>query len=204
MSGESFDGDFEMSPKVGQPKMEFNATNMCRVQVAYNFQNWHLLQKVLPLARKYEKEGDGYFAQGQNLVWAALAHYDLYRASGKRLHKREGRRAHQRVKKWVASGSIMLLGPLRLLDAMESLCVTSAPLLEVDSAFDEAIAVLSDSKCIWFEAFGNERLAQLYLTEEVDEAKGTRYLDTSVSLFQRWGAFAKVNWLETRYSQPQV
>lgn len=192
-----------MNPKENQPKMAFFAIISCQVIIGYSYADWDLLQKVLPLARKYEKEGEGYFTQGFNLTWAGLSHYDLYRATGKRQHRREGRRAYHKMKKWVANGTVMLLGPLHLLAAMDSLCVTMAPLHEVDNLFDAALVVLSESKCIFFEALGNERLAKLYLTEEVDEAKGTRYLDIAIGLYQRWGALAKVKWLETRYKQPQ-
>lgn len=204
MYGEAFDDDFALHAKENKSKVLLYGIAVSQLMVGYSFENWDLVQKLLPVMRKHEKEGKGYFSEGINQAWTGLAHYDLYHKTGEKQHRREGRRAHCKIKKWVANGTVMLLGSLQLLTAMESLCVTKAPLHEVDSLFEKAFLALSESKSIYFEAMGNERLAKLYLTERVDEAKGTRYLGNAIGLYQRWGALAKVTWLKNRYDLSQV
>lgn len=203
LSGEAFDGAFTMAAK-DNSKLALFSINTCQIIVAYSHEDWDSLRQLLPHARKYEKEFDGYFTQGFNLVWAGLAHYNLYRATGERRDRREGRRAHQKVKKWATNGTVMLLGPLRLMDAMESLCITDAPFHVVDEFFQTAFVALSENKSIHFEALGHERLAKLYLVEEVDQVKGASHLEKAIGLYKRWGALSKVDWLEKRYDRSEA
>eukprot|EP00545_Synedropsis_sp_CCMP1620_P010509 CAMPEP_0119022476 /NCGR_PEP_ID=MMETSP1176-20130426/28121_1 /TAXON_ID=265551 /ORGANISM="Synedropsis recta cf, Strain CCMP1620" /LENGTH=192 /DNA_ID=CAMNT_0006977359 /DNA_START=1 /DNA_END=575 /DNA_ORIENTATION=+ len=189
-----------MAAKENKSKVVLWAMIQSRVVVALVYEDWDLLRTFLPLARKHEKEGEGHYSLGFNITWVAISHYDLYHMTGKNLHKREGRRAHRRIKKFVTNGAAMLLGPLQLLDAMETLCVKNHPLSKVDKCFEKAFVALSKSGNSFMQALGNERLAKLYLQEEVDETKGKRYLGDAIRLYQRWGAFEKVEWLEKRYN----
>ena len=81
---------------------------------------------------------------------------------------------------------------------MESLCVKKAPSDEVDSMVEAAFTACAESKCRYFEALANERLARLYFDEEPEETKGAKYLNRAIDLYRSWGALAKVEWLENK------
>ena len=86
----------------------------------------------------------------------------------------------------------------KFLAAMESLCVNKAPSDEVDSMFEAAFTACAESKCRYFEALANERLARLYFDEEPEETKGVKYLKRAIDLYRSWGALAKAEWLENK------
>jgi hypothetical protein len=168
------------------------------LMLGYTFENWDVIRKTLPILRAREKDAAVNLIIAYICTWSALCHYDLYRANGHRKHKREGRRAHQQVKKWAITGTEVMDGPHHLLNAMESLCVNKASLDQVEAKFATAMRACADARCVYFEAVANERLAKLFLDEMADEANSRRYLCRAVSLYRNWGALAKADWLETR------
>mmetsp|Transcript_24586 Transcript_24586/g.40707 ORF Transcript_24586/g.40707 Transcript_24586/m.40707 type:complete len:307 (+) Transcript_24586:11-931(+) len=201
--GEAFDDDFTMEMKAINSKPAFFVVRQCEMILGYTYEDWDVVRKNLPLIRRDENESKGYFSIAFNYIWTAVCHYDLYRANGRRKDKKEGRRAHNKVKEWATTGTVMLWGANKWLAAMESLCIKKAPLNEVENLFEEAFVALSENKNRYFEALANERLARLYLADDLlrDETKGCIYLDRAIGLYRRWGASAKVEWLETRYNR---
>ena len=168
------------------------------MMMGYTYEKWDIVRNTLPFFRKHEKLLAGIFDAGFSLTFAAACHYDLYRAHGARKHRREGRRAHRKVEKWATTGTEMLSGPNKFLAAMESLCVKKAPLVEVDSMFETAFTACAESKCRYFEALANERLARFYFDEEPEETTGEKYLKRAIYLYRSWGALAKAEWLENK------
>lgn len=203
LMGEAFDENFALEMKSINSKMAFLFMNYSELMVAYTYDNWSLVETTLPLIRKLEKESDGYFPKGYIFTWSAICHYELYLANGKRKHRREARRCHCQVQKWEASGTVILSGVVKLLDAVKSLCVKEAPMGEVETAFEGAFGALAANKNRFFEALANERLAKLYLGnhESAGAPKGRRYLERAIDLYTRWGAIAKAEWLKKRYGQ---
>lgn len=198
--GEAFDEDYAMEMGAIESKTGIHIWRKCETMVAYTYEDWDHLRELLPINRKCEKQGEGYFVMGFNFTWDALSHYELYLTSGKRKHKREGRRCHKTVQKWATSGTVMLAGVNKLLTATESLCVRKDPVHVVETLFQEAIAALAENKNRYFEALANERLARLYLTDDLKSTKGLVYLASAVDLYNRWGALAKAEWLQKRYN----
>ena len=168
------------------------------LMLAYTFENWDVVRQALPILRTHEKDIAGHFSMGFVFTWSALCHYDSYRAEGHRKNKREGRRAHNRVRKWATTGTEILDGAHHLLNAMESLCVNESPLDQVEVMFATAMTACAEGRCVYFEAIANERLARLFLDEVEDEAKAQKYLSRAMSLYRNWGAVAKADWLATR------
>ena len=181
--------------------MALFSENRCEMMIAYTYEKWDIVRNTLLFFRKHEKVLAGIFDAGFIYTLAAACHYDLYRAHGARRHKREGRRAHRKVEKWAATGTEMLSGPSKFLAAMKSLCAKKAPLDEVDSMFEAAFTACAESKCRYFEALANERLARLYFHEEPEETKGEKYLKRAIYLYRSWGALAKAEWLENKERQ---
>ena len=179
-------------------KRAFASLKSNELILGYTFENWDVVRQALPILRKHEKDAAGHFNHGYFCTWTAICHYDLYRAGGHRRHKREGRRAHNQVTKWATTGTEILDGPHHLLNAMESLCVTKAPLAQVEVMFETAMRACAEGRCVYFESLANERLARLFLDELPDEAKARKYLNRAVSLYRNWGAVAKADCLEKR------
>lgn len=197
--GEAFDDDFAMEIESSNSRTAVYIWRKCETMVAYGYEDWDHLRELLPLNRKLEEEGQGCFTMGFNYSCNALSHYELYQEGGERKHKREGRRIHKTVQKWATTGTVMLAGMNKLLTATESLCVRKAPVHEVEVLFEEAIVALAKNRNKYFEALATERLARLYLTEDMQSVKGRMYLASAVDLYKRWGASAKADWLKERY-----
>ena len=196
LRGEALSDEFSLEIRAINSKMALFNENANEMRIGYTYEKWDIVRKTLPFFRKHEKAMAGVFSVGFMYTWVAACHYDLYRAHGTRKHRREGRRAHRKVKKWATTGTEMLSGPNKFLAAMESLCVKKAPLVEVDSMFETAFTACAESKCRYFEALANERLARLYFDEEPEETKGVKYLKRAIDLYRSWGALAKAEWLE--------
>lgn len=201
MIGEAFDENFSREIKASNCKSALISLHMSEVVLAYEYEDWGFARETLGLNRALQKETEGHFCAGFNYSWWAASHYELFLATGRRKHKKEGRRCHAKVQKWATTGTVMLAGVNKWLTAMESMCVKKAALSDVESLFQEACAALAEKKNSLFEALATERLARLYLTEGTDSAKGLQYLAMAVDLYRRWGALAKAEWLEKRYSQ---
>jgi hypothetical protein len=204
LRGEAMNDEFSKLIIDSGSKRAFVILKWNEVMLGYTFKNWVVVRQTLPILRTHEKDAAGHITIGYLCTWAALCHYDLYRADGHRRHKREGRRAHIQVRKWATTGTEILDGPHHLLNAMESLCVTKAPLEQVEVMFEIAMKACAEGRCVYFEALANERLARLFLDELSDEAKARKYLNRAVSLYRNWGAVAKADWLETRRTTCRV
>jgi hypothetical protein len=198
LRGEALDDECSLEIGTINSKTALFNQNMSEMMIGYTYEKWDIVRNTLPFFRKHEKAMAGMFVVGFMYTFAAACHYDLYRAHGVRKHKREGRRAHRKVKNWATTGTEMLSGPNKFLAAMESLCVKNAPSNEVDSMFEAAFTACAESKCRYFEALANERLARLYFDEEPEETKGAKYLKRAIDLYRSWGALAKAEWLENK------
>ena len=106
-------------------------------------------------------------------------------------HKRDGRWAHCRVKKWATTGTIILVGPSAFLDAMEGLSVKKASVHQVEIMFEKAASACAAGRCRIFEASSNERLARLFCQEVPYTTKRLKYLQRAADLYRSWGAVAK-------------
>lgn len=181
----------EVGSKVGQLNV-----SLCRVILAFVYEDWESAKRNLPILGKYRAEMDGYFTIGFLLTWSAASHYDLCRTSGVSMHKRQARRAHRKVDKWATTGTEMLVGVNTFLHAMESLCVKRAPVEQVEVMFEKAASACAVGRCRFFEALSNERLARLYLSDEPNAMKRALYLKRAAALYRSWGAVAKAVSLE--------
>lgn len=198
--GEAFDESLATNMGNINSKVAIYGLHIDKLILAYTYEEWGLAEENLPFIRKLENEAEGYFTMGFNCSWTAACHYELYLISGKRKNKREGRRCHSKVKKWATTGTVMLSGANKWLAAIEALCVKKRPAEDVERMFKQAFVALAENGNRYFEALASERLARLYLTEAKQEEKGLAYLDRAIYLYRRWGALAKVKWLERRYS----
>ncbi len=172
----------------------------CHVILGFVYEDWQTVKINLPFFQKHKQEVEGYFTTGFMLTWCAACHYDIYFTDGISRHKRDGRRAHRRVKKWSTTGTSMLIGPRTFLEAMEGLCVKRAPVDQVEKLFEKAASECAAGRCRFFEALSYERLARHFRLEQPHTTKRSKYLKRAAELYRSWGAVAKAEWLENHES----
>jgi hypothetical protein len=198
LTGEAGDDDFAHRVHQMASKVVLVNASRCHVILGFVYEQWHTVKIHLPIIKKYRKELQGYFTSGFMLAWCAACHYEIYYTDGTSRHKREGRRAHRRIKKWAATGTTMLIGPSTFLQAMEGLCVKQAPVDQVEVMFEQAASACAAGRCRVFEALSNERLARHFRRDEPNITKHSKYLKRAAELYRSWGAVAKAEWLENR------
>ncbi|KAI2506904.1 PhoQ sensor [Fragilaria crotonensis] len=196
LTGEAVDDELTRALHQSDSKVVLMITSVCHLILGFVYEDWQTVKGHLPTAQKHIKDVEGFFTTGFMLTWIAACNYDLYYGYGISRHKRDGRRAHRRVKKWATSGTIMLVGPSTFLDAMEGLCVKNAPVEQVEILFEKAVSACAAARCRFFEALSNERLARLFRSEEPNITKRLTYLKRAANLYRSWGAVAKAEWLE--------
>lgn len=200
LTGEVIDKDYAMDlEEIVNARAGICVWRRCEHMVAYTYEDWDHVTELLPINRQFERESAGYFAAGFTLGWDAISHCELYLANGKRTHKKEFRRIHKKIHTWAETGTVMLSGLDNWLAALKSLCFKKASVLEIEKLFQEAFMSLAGNKNAYFEALATERLARMYLSEDMLSVKGRMYLTQAVELYKCWGALAKAEWLEQRY-----
>ncbi|KAI2506905.1 PhoQ sensor [Fragilaria crotonensis] len=194
--GEAVNDEFARELHQVDSRVALVNASRCHLILGFVYEDWQAVKLHLPIFQKYKKEVEGYFTTGFMLTWCAACHYDMYFADGISRYKRDGRRAHRRVKKWATTGTTMLIGPSTFLEAMEGLCVKKAPLDQVEIMFEKAASACAAGRCRFFEALSNERLARLFRGEKPNATKRSKYLNRAAELYRSWGAVAKAEWLE--------
>jgi hypothetical protein len=211
LSGDSFNHDlsqlrgkgleeyFVSSIKEIDSKMAVMTITVMESIVSYLYDNLDVTQTNLCLLKKYENELLGHFTMGFVQTWISTFHYECFLKTGKRRHKRLGRVSYQRVRHWATTGTTMLLGPYRFLDAMVNLCVYKTPVEQWIVIFQEAASSCAMSHCRLFEAFANERLAKALYKHESAGFRHAHYQDQAVRFYRNWGATAKANHVERMF-----
>jgi hypothetical protein len=168
--------------------------------VSYVFDDLEFVTKNLWLLAKHESEMRGHFMTGFFQTWLAIFHYECFKLTRKRTHKRLARRSHQRVHHWSTTGTDMLLGPNLFLNAMRNICVKKSPLQEnFEISFRDAAVMCNKSHCRLFEALAYERLAKVLHAHEPEGVRHRLYQHRSAELYKSWGAFEKAYHVERKF-----
>jgi hypothetical protein len=174
---------------------------LCEAIISYTFDEMDLMSKNLCYINKYESELNGYFTMGFIQTWLSIFHYEQFLLIGKHRHMRLGRMSHRRVRNWVTTGTEMLLGPNRLLDAMENCCTSNVPFSKVVMSFHEAAQECASSRCLLFEALTYERLAKSLQVHDPEGNTHIFYQRNALELYQKWGATAKANHIRKKLDE---
>jgi hypothetical protein len=199
LRGEAVGDEFMMELEDSDSTVAALVVSFAHLVLGFSYEDWDSVKINLPMIRKYRSDLDGHFTIGIILTFTAACHYEMYYMDRNSKHKRDGRRAHRKVKKWATTGTDMLVGPNCFLRAMEILCVERAPTDQVEIAFGEAASACAAQRCRLLEALSNERLARLFRSKEPN-CKRVKYLNRAVDLYRSWGAVAKAEWLEKQYA----
>jgi hypothetical protein len=199
LRGEALDEEFAISMQEIDSKMALLNLHLMEAIVSYTFDDLEFTANNLPYINKHEKEMRGYFAMGFIQSWLSTFHYESYLTTGKRVHRRLARASHRRVHMWATTGTTMLLGPNRFLDAMASLCCPTTEMTcdeDLIHIFQDAASICSASRCQLFEALSYERLAKALYARNSKETRHCLYQNQAVRLYRKWGAKEKANHLQ--------
>ena len=198
LRGEALDESFTFSIQEVDSKMALMSLYMMESIVSYVFDDEEGVKRNLEFITKYGNEFQGYFTMGFGQTWISIFHYERFLLTGKCIHRKLGRKCHRRVKHWANTGTSMLCGPNRFLDAMERLCVLKAPCEDLIVSFQDAASACASSHSCLFEGLANERLAKVLEIHDVGTKRHGVYRNRAVKLYRKWGAYALANYLEAK------
>jgi hypothetical protein len=202
LRGEALDEEFVCSIKEINSKLALVILNLTEAIINYIFDgNLYALNNLSYLTRN-EKELQGFFTKAFGLMWLSLFHYERYLVTGKRVHKRFGRKFHRKVNYWATSGTHTLHGPNRLLDAMAQLCKSKVSKTEnLILCFQSAANDCAAGQCRLLEALAYERLAKVLYALDPRNCCHRIHSDRAVELYRDWGAIAKADHLERIFKE---
>jgi hypothetical protein len=207
LRGEALDDDFVYELHVIDSKLSLFGLNQNEMMIAYAFEDWNKVKQTLPIFRKFEHDSIGYYAVGFSYTWSAICHYELYRVNKCRKHRVEGRRAHEKVRKWAVTGTVMLEIPHQFLNAMKYLCYmdrkkkVNIDFDGVEICFRNVMTIARNARYHLFEALANEVLGKFFLERETLSGqieKSLSYLTRAIGLYNEWGAYSKANFLSEK------
>ncbi len=198
LRGEALDDNFATNLKEMDSKLALMNLQLCEAIISYAFDDVDSTRKNLWFIHKHESDLKGYFTMGFIQTWLSIFHYEQFLLLGRRIHRRLGRMSHKRVRNWATTGTDMLHGPNRLLDAMEKLCVLNVPYNEIIISFQDAAQVCAAGRCRLFEALSYERLAKSLQVHDPEGKSNIFYQRKAMELYRKWGAIAKANHLQTQ------
>jgi hypothetical protein len=201
LRGEALDENFTFSIHEVDSKMALMSLYMMESIVSYVFDDDAGVQRNLEFITKHGNEFQGYFTMGFGQTWLSLFHYERFLATGKRKHRRLGRKSHRRVKHWADTGTTMLCGPKGFLDAMAMLCVLKAPCDALIVSFQDAASACASSHSPLFEGLVYVRLAKVLQTHDIHGERHLMYRNRAVKVYRRWGAYTVANYLENKSLQ---
>jgi hypothetical protein len=200
LRGEALDEEFACSLNAINSKLALVLLNLTEAIINYIFDGDLYALNNLSYLTKNENELQGFFARAFGLMWLSLFHYERYLVTGKRVHKRFGRKFHRKVNYWATTGTHTLHGPNRLLDAMANLSVIKSSPDELILNFQDAANACAAGKCRLLEALAYERLAKVLYIQEPKKCHYRIHSNRSVTLYRKWGAAAKANHLENKFN----
>ena len=172
-----------------------------RLKLSLHFQEWCIVDELLPLIEKYRKKNRGidkHFSVLDFQVVAGIAYAVLWQRTGKRknLHKFQRVLKHSEVA-WLSSGLEQCKANYSFLLA-EQKVFQKAGLSVILQAYTKAINDLEHAQLIHFQAFANERAGTVLLQSKGENEMIVAYFSEAQSLYARYGAHAKVNQLEKK------
>lgn len=205
LTGESMDVSMEQEMQELNLLATLFGGKCHEILLACIFENWnHLDKNLLPFYRTYESTVEGYFTSPFNSFFYAMACYEMYGKTRNKKFKREARRANKKVRKWAEGGTVMISAPNRVLTAVDALCGMKETPDVIEELFQLAIDECEAYAYLGFEAMTTERIAKYFLMDNPNEEKARYYLFRSINLYRKWGAVAKVKWLQQRFLRSTI
>jgi hypothetical protein len=200
LRGEALDESF--AQKIEEIDSKLSLLNLYLVEsiLSYVFDGVDYMGKNLWYLNKYEDAMQGYYGAGFMKTWLSLFHYESFLRTGRRKHRRLGRKSHRMVQHWSTTGTTMLEGPTRFLDAMARLCVLKSPCDDLIIIFEEAADACAAGRCPLFEALAYERLSTALQLCDPSLVNLHVYQNQAIEIYQKWGAITKANHVEEKFA----
>lgn len=133
-------------------------------------------------------------------LWFGMGSFELLRQTGKRVHKRNARRALKEARSWYNDEIVSAIPLFWFLTAeLKSLSKRKEDRKAAEAAYLEAIdAATGPAECLMIAAYSYERLA--CIQEECLQTTST-YKQKAIRLYSKWGARAKVELLACKWSK---
>ena len=191
LSGSAFDGDERYADlKKSKDVLAFRILAMAKLQLAFFFGDWEALVRLLPDMKRTYNKAQVHLMSFITILFTALSHYVVYEKTKKHAHLKAGRKLRDTIQSWVDKGNANCEPALALLKAEEA-CL-SEDTKTIEEAFNEAQEIAGREGFIYFEAISAER-AGLFFEKRGDRERANRNFRQSATLFERWGAIAKVD-----------
>ncbi len=174
---------------------------LCKLYLCYLFGNYPEAVKNAVIAEQYLPSGIGQFVVPQLYFYsslALLAIYDDAEPSQQEQILAKVLANQQKIRKWADHVPINHLHKFYLIEAEKYRIL--AQYLEAMEYYDRAISLAHEHEYIHEEALAQELASKFYLEWGKQKIAQT-YLTDAYYSYVRWGALAKVNDLEKRYSQ---
>jgi len=128
----------------------------------------------------------------------SLTHYELYRSSGDKRHKKKARQYRALIKHMDRTACPNTAPYAPFLQAEDLSIQTSATQAQVMDAYHRAISAMQGVHWVHMEALVNER-AGFYLASIGDATAAETFLDRALHLYRNeWGATAKHQFLRQK------
>lgn len=170
--------------------------NTVRIILGCHFEYSHLLQVLLAEYESFKKPPGGHFLLYSTSFYVGLSYIKVYRSFGQRSCKRKAHKIANQLKKWTLDGCPNTKPLWALMEAELATLVPRKDNELVGTLFLDAIQYSSALRNPCLEAMANERAARYYQTQASNEELARLYMERAVELYDSYGAFAKVGFLE--------
>jgi hypothetical protein len=196
----------DFAQKIVEIDSRLSVLNLYMVEsiLSYVFGGDGYLGKNLWYMNNNENAMQGYYGAGFIKTWLAIYHYESFLRTGRGIHRKLGRKSHRVVKRWSTTGTTMLDGPTRFLDAMAMLCVMKTQTNELINIFQAAADSCAVGQGRLFEALAYERLAKALELSDPELVGVNVYYNQAIQLYQEWGALAKAKHVEEKLAQKSL
>lgn len=210
LSGEAFVlEEFQDIVESGTHKLARVIFYAQKLGLASHFDRWFIMEESFdPLVRESEEVLKGHFSNFQVTLVTGLVSSKLSNHVGRKKYRRHARMATRRFKGWVKDGVVSCNFGLSLLLA-EGIVLRDSrnkkkkkKKTRKTEALEHYTTALREAQELgaWqWEAIISERMFVALSKTYNDQPGAVHSLKTTISLYERWEAFAKVDWLKMRY-----
>ena len=168
------------------------------MMLAYHFSHYELAEKTVQQMQPLFEDGPGPLVQPR-VLYTGLVFWARFRATRRGKYRRKANAALRQLQKWADGGAVSCV-PFHLLLNAESLSTRRhVSKAEVMNVYDKAIEALRNSGLCHCKALANELAGAYLMQNQEDSSRASVYLTRALTLYEEWGADAKVEHMRGHY-----
>jgi predicted ATPase len=171
-----------------------------KMALAYHFDSFKLVENLTEQLDREEQDVYWHFSCYQVRLYSCLAYLHLSESTGKRKYRVKAVKVLKKLEVLLQDGNVNCRAFVLLLQA-EYLALTDPQLSvnQLKKLFDQAISDATRlSNHLHLAALANERAGMACFRAQ-DFGAGTQYILQARELYRKWGALAKVSYMERKY-----